>query len=184
MSEERELTVRQAKVLFASRNVWRWSIVNMARRQSVAEHTYLVTVLGLCLYDQCIKQHSLLERAAMFSYLMQHDAEEALLGDIPATVKLALERRNPGCITQIKRDLGAEVKYSHSFDRTPIKAMAKIADYVEAFKFASDNGAPEHVLAFLSTQLSNTITAGEDEFKVAVDWARLRHIVEEFVIDA
>lgn len=181
MSEERELTVQQARVMYAARNVWRWSIVNIARRQSVAEHSYLVTVLGLCLYDQCIKQHSLLERAGMTTYLLQHDSEEALLGDIPATVKLALERRSPGIITQIKRDLGAEVKHAHSFDRTPIQALVKIADYVEALKFATENGAPEHVTDFVNAHLLDTIARGVDSFPHAVDWEKLNRIVGEFI---
>ncbi len=184
MSEERELTAAQTRVLLSSRNVWRWSIVNMARRQSVAEHTYLVTVMALCLYDQCMKQHSLLERTRFTTYLMQHDAEEALLGDIPATVKMAIERRHPGVIDQIKRDLGAEVKYAHSFDRTPLKAIAKVADYVEAFKFAVDNEAPNHVVKFLSDHLHDTISTAEVEFGTAVDFAKLREIVNGFIDDA
>lgn len=181
MSEERELTIAQAKVLFATRNVWRWSIVNMPRRQSVAEHSYLVTVLGLCLYDQCMIQHSLIERAGFITYLMQHDAEEALLGDIPATVKEVMERRSPGIINQIKRDMGAEVRQAHAFDKTPLKFLAKIADYAEAFKFVIENHGPDHVAEFLSEHLRTTIEEGMKKHAHSVHWDKLKSTVNEFI---
>jgi len=181
VSEERELTVAQAKTLLRCRNVWRWSIVNIARRQSVAEHSYLVTIIGTALYDQCMTRHSLLERATFVSYLLQHDAEEALLGDIPATVKQAIELRSPHLLSMVKRDLGAEVAHSHSFDGTPLKVLAKVADYVEAFKFAAENGAPDHVVEFLSDHLRDTMADGEEQHGAVVDWVKLRVIVNEFI---
>jgi len=180
VSEERELTIEQATVLLASRNVWRWSIVNMPRRQSVAEHTYLVTVIGLALYDQCMTRHSLLERASFFMYLMQHDAEEATLGDIPSPVKLAIERASPGTLTRVKREMGCEVRHAHSFDRTPLWFIAKIADHVEAIMFVGENSGPPHVLSFLMQHLDDAIRVGESAHNAMVDWRKLRSIAAKF----
>jgi len=181
MSEEREMTVHQACVLLKCRNVWRWGIVNIARRQSVAEHAYLVTVIGLALYDQCMKQHSLLERSSFAAFLMKHDAEEAMIGDIPATVKRAIEMRSPGILTSVKRDMGAYEAKSHAFDRTPLYALAKIADHVEAYKFASENAAPQAVIDHVNETLVNAVTKGMSDYAGAVEWTRLQAVVEELI---
>lgn len=181
MSEEREVDLARAKVMLNSRNVWRWSIVSMDRRQSVAEHTYLVTVLGLLFYDQCMYQHSVLERSRLVMYMLEHDADEALLGDIPTPVKQAIEARYPGLLDVIRADMGAAGHNSHGFKNTAAGLLVTIADIAEALMFCRDNGAPMAVIDHLSNRLRVNIRVAATEWHTSIDYDKLSFLIEQLV---
>ena len=180
MSVEREMTIEHAHVLIQARNVWRWSLANINRRQSVAEHSYCVAVLGLLIYDQCVHNHSSLTRTSLLIHLLTHDAEEALTGDIPAPVKVAIERRAPGLLSAIAHELGAKNGSTYAFGHDYLGAIVKIADRAETHWFAEDNHAPAHIVQYThESYLQALVDAGK--FPEA-DWAKAGCLITEIRI--
>jgi len=72
--------------------VKRWIKIEMARDQSVAEHSYNVGVLALSLYDfmQGETPHNSFDRVALMEWAPIHDLDEVETGDIPADFKNAV----------------------------------------------------------------------------------------------
>ena len=70
----------------------RWIKIEMARDQSVAEHSFNVGVLALSLYDfmQQDVPHNSFERTSIMEWSMVHDLDEIETGDIPADFKNAV----------------------------------------------------------------------------------------------
>ena len=68
----------------------RWSIIRNVRQQSVAEHSYFVTLYGLAIakYVGYTGSMSILVRE-----LMTHDLDEMITGDINSPVKWDVERK-------------------------------------------------------------------------------------------
>lgn len=75
--------------LLALSHVPRWAILPMLRHQTVAEHSYRVAVITHWLYNQADPG---MMHAAMVTYALAHDAEEARTGDIPGPAKRSMAR--------------------------------------------------------------------------------------------
>ena len=73
------------KDLYRTTVVERWNIVEVSRRQSVAEHQYLVALL-VVRYCQLKGLKRDLETRAL-RYALFHDAAEVLTGDLPTPTK-------------------------------------------------------------------------------------------------
>lgn len=65
-------------------HVDRWHIVNTARRQSLAEHSYNVAMIAMDLCNRLGKEEWR-ERVAVMA--LHHDLEEVVTGDIPSSAK-------------------------------------------------------------------------------------------------
>lgn len=70
----------------------RWTKVEMARDQSVAEHSFNVLILALSLYDftQQDVPHNSFDRMSIVEWSIVHDLDEIETGDIPADFKNAV----------------------------------------------------------------------------------------------
>ncbi len=70
----------------------RWIKIEMARDQSVAEHSFNVSVLALSLYVfmQDGTPHNSFERTSLMEWAPIHDLDEIETGDIPADFKNAV----------------------------------------------------------------------------------------------
>lgn len=144
------------------RNIWRYNVVNIARRQSVAEHSYLTWSIGMHLYDKFVVDFESLERANLSEALLLHDVEEAWSSDIPANLKVELEKAAPGALKRATRALsglsgaGAAMYATGHWTETLVKA----ADATEAVLFCLENGAPASVRHSLYDRLESIIESG------------------------
>jgi hypothetical protein len=76
------------KDVMRSADVSRWHTVNVAKRQSVAEHQYLVAILAVRLVNECSPEAATFERTfKVMMAAMLHDAHEVDDGDRPAPSK-------------------------------------------------------------------------------------------------
>lgn len=172
-------TVERAKYLLRSRNVWRWSIVNIARRQSVAEHSYLVWVIGMALYDECCAGHNSIDRQDFGNYLLVHDADEASLGDIPSTVKEEIERQAPGALDRVRMALGAGLCIGYRGHW--LGHLYKMADLTEALLFVTENMGPGSVGVWLENKINEVHDEAERLYPHHCAWSDARRICWDFV---
>lgn len=63
----------------------RWTIVHTIQKQSVAEHSFNVAVIALCLLDSGVLPG--LDASRLVRDALTHDADESVTGDTPSTAK-------------------------------------------------------------------------------------------------
>ena len=89
----------------------RWSIISMSHRQSVAEHSYNVVQLLRWMIDERIVKALTILSLQLIEEALDHDVSEHATGDLPSPCKL-------------------------SVDETPMSWPVKLADLIEAHRFA------------------------------------------------
>lgn len=103
----------------------RWVIVPMLRHQSVAEHSYRVTLIVMTLVES--KKWSAGSIGALIREALIHDAEEIYTGDIPSSAKDAVKTTY------------ASLRF-HDDSVPPIYGfIIKVADIVEALTWFKKN---------------------------------------------
>lgn len=116
--------------------VSRWHIVNMAKQQSVAEHSFNVVMIARRLLEVMDKTEycSVVTEMCLF-----HDLDELVLGDIPTPSKY---RYKLDGVTFPDSSLV-------DWDTVPrdIYLIVKIADFLDAIHFIDDNGVGRHAKA-------------------------------------
>lgn len=133
--------------LMALTHVPRWAIMPMLRPQTVAEHSYRVTIIMNWMVNQIHVTHPLpgggpdFMGPRVWAYALSHDVEEARTGDIPGPAKRRVdggipdfldwtpEQRNRWCIGQWG-------------SRDHIKLVLKLADLIEAYTWLQRWGSP------------------------------------------
>lgn len=167
--------------LAASRHVKRWHIVNV-KPQSVAEHTYLVWVIGMALFDVGFKGHSSTERSDFAEFLLTHDADEAIVGDIPTPVKAVLCELYPSALREASAVLSGEVGRSAYVNRQGhwTWALYKIADLAEACLYLMDNGAPAHVLRQIRSDFAKA-ELNLRQYEEHLDIANIERLLARFL---
>lgn len=104
----------------------RWTIVNTAVPQSVAEHSFNVTMIARAIAKVLFVPDANITRIAL-----QHDLDEVILGDIPSPAK----KRG-------MRPPSLDAKNQHG--STQENAIVKAADWIEAYNFINTNGMGRH----------------------------------------
>lgn len=170
-------------------HVKRWSVVEMSRSQSVAEHSYNVAMIATAIVDKLEKlthvPHNL--RGNVMSWALLHDVPECLTGDMP---------------TPFKNVLGGEVgvaeravfpKYAELKDGIgdwPI-TIVKIADIFEAMifteKYCCDPRA-EEVYNHLSDGLTRLLSVvdpaiGDNVMPILNNLRNEKSIVDKIWVD-
>jgi len=120
-------------------DVSRWNIVKHVKPQSVAEHSFLTTVIALelCRLTATSGLYPHVMMTAMF-----HDATEAIIGDVPTPAKLLVGREH---FQRAEAKLGGAIYALTLPDALPsewdwVHAIVKIADLIEAYVWIADNG--------------------------------------------
>ena len=130
--------------------VKRWTIVNTTRDQSLAEHTFNVTMIARAI----CKEYNICDVNVMKACLA-HDLDEILTGDIPTPVKLMAKGKG--------WDLNAI--YERVTSRTLSKDeewIVKIADSIEASVFLDENGSSDrHTKRVAEFMHSRTVKLAE-----------------------
>jgi hypothetical protein len=140
------------------RNVWRWNIVNIQRRQSVAEHSYLVWAIGVFLYRRCARQVESRELESITTKLLTHDFEEALISDLPTPVKHALDRIAPGAVRRAVAEVYGLGDLPNMVDLHWTDRLVKLADLAESLLFVKHNHTGD-LYADLQERLDLMVTA-------------------------
>lgn len=125
------------KDLYRTTVVERWNIVEVSRRQSVAEHQYLVSLL-VVRYCQLKGLHRGVETQAL-RFALLHDAAEVLTGDVPTPTK---EHCGPG-LERVEADT---VPLGEDPLAVPqkVEEVVNFCDKVEAFVWLAKYGVDDH----------------------------------------
>lgn len=124
--------------------VKRYPICHTNRDQSVAEHSFNVAIIAGHLTEDFDR------RAEVVEYALHHDMEEVYTGDIPSS---------------FKRHLLEHVPAARPFVTSPepvdpqIKAIVKLADYIEAIYYLKEFGGSRQADKVLQDILCNFLNA-------------------------
>lgn len=115
--------------ILRAQNVNRWNLIATTREQSIAEHTFNVTMIARAICKSLKIDDNLMTKAAI-----EHDLDEVITGDIPSPTK-ALAR-------QMEMDLGKIEGVKKNCDRLqPLdKSILKFADLLESVHFLDNFG--------------------------------------------
>lgn len=112
--------------------VKRWTIVHTIKQQSLAEHTFNVTMIA-----RAICKRAGLDDVNVMKACLAHDLDEILTGDIPSPTKREAKERG--------WDLNNIYVRVTSRELTPVEeSIVKIADLMEAVLFIDENGVGRH----------------------------------------
>lgn len=89
ITREKEETMLNITQIMRSQHISRWTIVATSRNQSLAEHTFNVTML---VRDFCRRVKML--DGLMLKAALEHDLDEVMTGDIPTPVKRRMRENN------------------------------------------------------------------------------------------
>lgn len=134
-------------------HVRRWHIVQVAREQTLAEHSFAVAVIAGSLAASMRWQGLLKEpdQLMLLNYALQHDIVEVKTGDMPTPFKRAIEKEG-GAESLDRAENAMSEDYMMLKRRTrgtEVEAIVKLADQMEAIYFLQDNGLGAHALQVL-----------------------------------
>lgn len=122
----------------------RWSIIRTIRQQSVAEHSYYVTLYAGQVADLIEWKGN---RTQLLDYALRHDIEEGYISDIPGPSKRKIvdtekyiHTTEMGNITLYGEDYkNHSGMFNYTVDMIDIKAIVKVADLLdECFFLATE----------------------------------------------
>lgn len=125
--------------VYRANDVFRWQIVKTARRQSVAEHSFAVAMIGarIC----ALMNRSDLRDAVVWRALC-HDLPEVLTGDMATPLKELIGEEARGRLAEFEHNISI---LDGGYSRTSlVVAIVKAADLVEAAKFLYENNTNSH----------------------------------------
>lgn len=106
----------------------RWSIVPVNRHQSVAEHCFSVAHIAAYLLPHTGLRSDLYTQYEILHYAIIHDVEEAVIGDVPTTLKTYIRSTLEEAEKKI---VGFEIEKPTS----QIRNLVKLADCIEAYLY-------------------------------------------------
>lgn len=112
--------------ILRAQHINRWTIVNVSRPQSIAEHTFNVMAIAGKIAESlfCLDENSAAV-TSVTSAAFKHDLDEIFTGDIP---------------TPAKEKLGMSTDH-HGSD---VAEIVKAADILEALLYITDHGIGRH----------------------------------------
>jgi 5'-deoxynucleotidase len=148
------------KDMMRTGQVHRWQIVRTLRGQTLAEHSYMVTMITLHLREEIepyVNNDDLgrLDRCAaqLVEYALRHDLAEVMVGDIPTPVKVrlrALVEYDP--IKAIEGAVDPETRaLRHFLDNSCPMALylVGLSDVIEPMVFLTHEGVNAHAGAVI-----------------------------------
>ena len=133
-------------------HIKRWHNVLTIREQTVAEHSYLVMLMALDLFNTMVGVDSENRDSSQgYAYHilitgMFHDSPEVAAGDIPTPAKRLIREitGDPGIFDKIDGQLMPDAVYGVKPGGMDIDPYIKVADAIEGYQFIHDNGAGTH----------------------------------------
>lgn len=140
-------------------NIKRWGIIEMSREQSVAEHSYNVSLISLCVvnhikggqweHDSEIRNL----RADTLEWAVVHDLPEVVTGDIPTPMKDHISM-DYSQIFPIYSQM-----YSELFTSTAM-VIVRLADLIDARQFAQKfcvDSRKEEIVSEISNKIKDLL---------------------------
>lgn len=168
-------------------HVRRWHIVRTLREQTLAEHSFLVTMLAR---ELCVRLKFSLEDHGLATELaLNHDMAEVVIGDIPTPTRRALKSwtetisgRNPlDLIEQLAIPGLVELPYPDH-----VRAVVKCADYIETCLFIAVEGCGGHarevtryVHDLFRSYLNSLIDESDTVESLRIPWEKSWGLYEE-----
>lgn len=126
--------------IMRSTDVFRWQIVKTDKPQSVAEHSYMVTMIAIKICQVMEVPESVTQQVIW--YALCHDLPEVLTGDMATPLK---EMIGPEARTRLKEFEESITIMGHPCTRDEfVRQVVKAADLVEAYQFLNENNATAH----------------------------------------
>lgn len=167
--------------------VTRWHIVATHRKQTLAEHHYLVTMIA---YDMALKLSlSPEDLQIIIMWSLHHDLCEVLTGDIPTPMKYKIKSKYPyGIVEEIEDNIDSKIHVMKQLAKGMCGYyVVKLADIMEGILFLENNGIHmEHPGYYghaarmgLIISYGNWIIKAMEDFP-SVDWPRLANYLDDY----
>ena len=129
--------MRLSKILRTG-HVTRWHIVRTKREQTLAEHSYRVTMIADFLAELCLPSLRYKQNQDMImEYALYHDITEVVTGDVATPTKRLAEFDDKGLCPRFD-------ELDNAVFNTPMKEIVKLADFIEAILFLHIEGIGVH----------------------------------------
>lgn len=159
-------------------HIKRWHNVNTIREQTVAEHSYLVTIIALDLFFTIVEPeiHDVSLTNLLIGALF-HDAPEAASGDTPTPAKRLLRQisGDPLLFDKVDSFLLPTTPYIGGQIGPHIEKFIKMADAIEGCHWISENGAGTHakvVQAAGRRRMEDLVEKYDQDDTRGADWYR------------
>lgn len=147
----------------------RWTIVNTARTQTIAEHSFNVAMISQKIaeaigLDIVINPENLCK---LQSWALMHDIPEVFTGDLPTPFKRSLERHGADIEAIEEEYAPGYAELADMAEGTEYGMVVKLADLMEAIWFLSENGLgmhARHVLNGMYDQLTEMVEEYAEAF--------------------
>lgn len=124
-----------------AQNIIRWQIVDVEKKQSIAEHTFNVMLIA---YEISKESGLYAERgySEFLEYLMHHDLPEVLTGDIPTVTKVKIGRK-------LFDDLDKKIepllgRWESMYENSYFWHVFKVSELIEIIYFLMHRRGNEH----------------------------------------
>lgn len=164
MSDLKQILL-EARYALRLSQIPRWTVVEMSRVQSVAEHSYNVVMLSVSLWDYITEVvHNSFDRQSLIEWALIHDMEEVETSDLPSNVKQVLNKIHPGISTQLKEQMLSSkypklMEHARGIKGSVVWDVVKLAETVECIiyldRYAIDAEHAREVRAYLVQGLTN-----------------------------
>lgn len=149
-------------------HIKRWHNVNVAREQTVAEHSYMVTLIALHMFDRAVGvKDDPVTALHVILRAMFHDSPEVVAGDMPTPAKRFMRdlTGDPFLFDKVDNALMPVLPYlgTPTMPGSPIGAFIKMADAIEGAHWIGENGVGKHA-----------------QIVAAAGWRRLEDLVEKY----
>lgn len=132
-------------------HVKRWHIINTTYPQSLAEHSFIVTLIAIELYHVMVgeQKESPVELLQVVLLGLFHDMPEVRTGDIPTPAKKYIRERanidgGPDVFEDIENDLMPELPYLGGTVALNLQHFVEMADLIETAIWIEQNGVGAH----------------------------------------
>ena len=127
-------------------HVKRWHIVNTTATQTIAEHSFLVAIIALHLFQKLVGTNASTESAfKLVIAALFHDCGEVRTGDIPTPGKAYIRGlAGTDVFNRIDDDLLPEIPYVGSTLPDTLHKFVKMADAIETAHWISEHKAGRH----------------------------------------
>lgn len=135
-------------------HIKRWHNVNTNREQTVAEHSYMVTLIAVHLAQMMIGDEKF--NAAVVFHALFHDSPEVVLGDTPTPAKRFIRdfTGDAEIFDRMEDKLMPKVPYFGDFNPEASRYV-KVADRIEAVHWIEENGVGRHAEIVKTTNWRN-----------------------------
>ena len=145
-------------------NIKRWSIVEISRPQSVAEHSYNVAMIALSIAE---KNGYGIDFGELLEWALTHDLTELVTGDVPTPHKSKLLR------PEAEEEMFPKFASEKAGTSQEVREIVKVADLLDAYQFADKFMVDSRRVGILITMMERLLEAinkmGDNWAKVACD---------------